>query len=119
MTFIKVFETENKHSAHTLGSGTLEVLATPAVVAFAENACQERIKGLLKVEESSVGTVLEIQHVRASKIGEDITLEVKLVKEVDNQFEFEFTATVSEKVVARGTHSRVSVDINRFLNRLN
>ena len=58
-------------AAH-LGSGSLEVLATPRLVAMMESAACAALEGQLPEEDTSVGVRIDIQHLAASAVGADV-----------------------------------------------
>lgn len=86
----KDYLVEVKHSAQALKSGDLAVLATPAVVAFAENTCQTLAKGLLASGLTSVGTYIQIAHLKASKIGGFVRVKVQLNEQTNDSLTYEF-----------------------------
>ena len=59
--------TEN--TARALGSGELEVLATPAVAALIEKACWKAVAGELDLGTGTVGTSLSLAHTAPTPIG--------------------------------------------------
>lgn len=106
-------------SALNMGSGDLDVLATPAVVAYAENVCKELIRPSLAEGETTVGTQIELSHLRASKIGVPVTVSVRLTERTNQTVNFIFEAIVDGNIVAKGNHQRAVVEQARFLSRLN
>ena len=64
--------------------GALDVFATPAVVAYMEMAACYAVNGLLEEGLSTVGTRIDIAHIKASPIGETITATATL-KEIDGR----------------------------------
>jgi len=66
------FIVEKHHSAEFLGSGDLEVLATPALIAFLEKTCKDSIRPAMEEELTSVGIHIELDHVKASLIGAQV-----------------------------------------------
>lgn len=118
MTYKKTFKPENKDSAFSMGSGTLEVLATPAVVAFAENTCHESIMHVLKEGTTTVGTFVELSHLKATNIEESVVVEVTINEQTDKFFVFTFEVMAADKVIAKGLHKRAIIDTERFLNKL-
>ena len=59
-------------TAHALGSGDLEVLATPRLLAWCEQATVRALAGRLADAESTVGTRVELVHQRATAVGADV-----------------------------------------------
>ena len=106
-------------SALAMGSGDLEVLATPAVVAFSENTCKDLIVPSLAATETSVGTQINLQHLQATKIGIPLTVVVHLVERTKNILNYEIEVFSEDRLIAKGQHQRAVVAQERFLNRLN
>ncbi len=106
-----------KQTAESLGSGLLPVFSTPALVAFAENTCMKLID--TKEGFSSVGIFIQVDHLKASLVGEKITCIAKLLEVADRKYSFEFEMT-SEKgnTVGKGKHDRVVIDIERFMDKI-
>ena len=69
------FVVEETQTAHALGSGELEVLATPALAAMIENTCMKSVEQELSDGETTVGTLLNLSHRRPSKVGQEITVQ--------------------------------------------
>ena len=108
---------EPQHTAHSVGSGDLEVLGTPVVVAWCEEATCAALT--LTDGQTSVGTRVEIEHLAASAVGTEVTA----VAEVDllegRRARFIVTATdAGGTVLARGVVERAIVDREQFLARL-
>ena len=102
-------------AAH-VGSGTLEVLATPVVAAWIEGMATEIAKNLHSIEESTVGTNINIDHLKKSKVGETITCQVNLTSQ--DRKKLIFTAECTNKsgdVIAKASHTRFIINISRFL----
>ncbi|HVM20803.1 MAG TPA: hotdog domain-containing protein [Egibacteraceae bacterium] len=101
-------------TAVALGSGDVEVLGTPHVLALAEQAAVAALRDRLPAERTSVGTWAEIFHTAPTKVGANVTVQARLTK-VDGS-KLEFTAVVHEgdRQVARVEHRRAVVDRSRF-----
>ncbi|MEG2958513.1 MAG: hotdog domain-containing protein, partial [Oscillospiraceae bacterium] len=69
----------DQNTAAALGSGSLPVFATPAMVALMETAAVAALEGHLEAGESSVGTRLEISHDAASPVGISVRAEAEVV----------------------------------------
>ncbi|EHJ56506.1 hypothetical protein HMPREF9318_00708 [Streptococcus urinalis FB127-CNA-2] len=114
----QTFHTTPKHSAKFLGSGTLEVLATPALVTFMENTASTFIQKQLEEGKTSVGSEMAIQHLKASKIGEDIDIVITALKEESHRYDFRLEAFAKNELIAKACHTRVRIDTQRFLKSL-
>ena len=63
---------DEKRLAVNMGSGTLRVLATPAVAALMEKAACELVQPYLPEGITSVGTAISIDHISATPCGAEI-----------------------------------------------
>lgn len=113
-----IFTVTPHHSAAALGSGTLEVLGTPALVAFLENAAMHAAASTLSESSTTVGGHIAIDHLRPTAIGDTIAATATLTAQEGRQLTFEVTATDSKGEVARGQHVRYIVDSHRFMEKL-
>ena len=98
-----------------MASGTLDVFATPAMIALIEAAASESVAPYLDEGFSTVGTHLDIAHSAASPVGIDVVCETELV-EVDRR-RLVFRAVVKDAVgeIGSGTHERFIVDNAKFM----
>lgn len=100
--------------AVNVGSGSLRVLATPTVVALMEEASTKLADTFLDEGLTTVGTMVEIQHISPSPIGAKIKVESNLISNDGRSFKFEVTAYDNAGMIANGTHNRVSVKSEKF-----
>lgn len=118
--YSKTYETMASHSAKNMGSGGLDVLATPALVSFMENAAYCFAKDSIDDSQfTTVGTEIGIQHVKASSIGQNVTIVITALKEEGRKFDFRIEAIVGEHRIAKACHTRVKVGIDEFLKKIN
>lgn len=104
-------------TAATFGSGDVEVLATPRVLAWAEAACLAAIEGRLDEGQTTVGMRMQIDHVQPSAVGSSVTVSAELERVEGRRLTFSVEATDGRGVVASGRVVRVVVDRDRFLER--
>lgn len=119
--YSKTFLSLQQHSAKNMGSGNLDVLATPAMVSFMEETCRDLLNQYLSDDNSSVGTQININHISASKIGESVNIKVVITEIIKEKIiKFDITASNSDnKELANATHTRVIINKEKFLNKLN
>lgn len=111
----KTIRVEEENLACAMGSGSLMVLATPAVVAIMENAAAELAQNELNNEElTTVGTMISIEHTSPTPMGADITATAVLKKTDGRMFYFDVIAEDKKGEIAKGTHTRVSVKAEKF-----
>lgn len=111
----KSIRVEEENLACAMGSGSLMVLATPAVAALMENAAAELAQNVLGNEElTTVGTMISIEHTSPTPLGAEITATAVLTGTDGRMFNFDVTAKDRKGEIARGTHTRVSVNAEKF-----
>lgn len=103
--------------ACTMGSGTLRVLATPAVLALMEKAACEMIQPFLEEGITTVGTDVKLEHISATPAGAEVRVEAVLVDIADRKYSFEITAYDNAGVIARARHERFAVKSERFIEK--
>ena len=96
------------------GSGDVAVLATPRVLALAEQAAVAAIADQLEEGQTSVGIHAELHHVKATNVGGVVQARAKVLAVSGRGLTYEFTVTEGGETVAFGTHQRVIVDRDRF-----
>ena len=109
---------EAKNTAEYMGSGTLPVFATPAMVALMEKAAYTGIQGDLGDGEGSVGIRMETSHEAASPLGATITAMATVVAVDGRKVTFEVVAKEGEKVIGRGTHERFIINNEKFMSKI-
>ena len=113
-------ETVRKENfAKTLGSGDLEVFATPALVALLENAAMYAVANELPTGSTTVGAMINVTHTKPSAPGETITACATLLEVDGRKLTFSLTASDTHGVIGEGTHIRYIVDRAKFLAKLN
>lgn len=97
------------------GSGDVPVLATPRVLALAEQAAVAALGEALDEGQTSVGVHAELHHVKATQLDGAVTARAEVVSIEGRTIRFEFRVVEGDQVVAHGTHRRVVIDRERFL----
>ena len=108
----------SEHTAEHVGSGDVPVLGTPTLLALAEGACLEAICEDLPEGQTSVGAWSEIEHLRPSPVGHEVTAEATLRGHHGRRLEFVVVVRDGDEIVARVRHRRVLVDRAQFLEKL-
>ena len=105
-------------TASALGSGDVPVLGTPKVVALVEEACVAAVGRALDDGQTTVGTRVDVEHLRASSVGATVEAKATLDVVEDKRLEFAVSVTDAGREVARGRVVRAVVDRDRFVSRL-
>ena len=101
-------------TAKTMGSGTLDVFATPAMVALIEQTAYTSIESELEPGWGSVGTSLNIQHLSATPVGMTVTATTELVEVDRRRLVFHAEVYDEKGLVGKGTHERFLVENEKF-----
>ena len=115
---ITIKVTQDK-TAKVMGSGTLDVFATPSMVALMEQTAAESVQPLLDQGVTSVGTKINVEHLSADPVGIEVECE-SILTEVDNR-RLCFDIVVSDKhgVVGKAYHERFLIKSESFMNKTN
>lgn len=106
-------------TAVAVGSGDIEVLATPRLLALAEAACVAALADAgLPAGSTTVGTRVDIEHLLASPVGDTVRVAARLEYLDGRLLRFEVVATDDgDRLLGRAILTRVLVDRERFLAR--
>jgi predicted thioesterase len=104
-------------TAIALGSGDVPVLATPRVVAIAEEASIAAVAGKLRPGETTVGMRVQLDHLAPSGIGSEVTATATLEKVEGRRLTFTVSVADRRGLVAAGKVTRVIVDTEKFLEK--
>ena len=113
-------------TAATMGSGLLPVYATPAVVALMEHtACQliaaipANEPGALTEGNTTVGTRMAIDHLKACLPGSEVLSTAELLNIDGRQDEYRIEVKdASGNLLAQASHTRFLVSSERFMAKL-
>ena len=108
---------EREDTAQEVGSGSLMVYATPCMVALMEGAACEAIADALPDNKTTVGTELNIKHLSATPVGLDVRAEAEVIAVEGSTITFQVTAYDEAGKIGEGTHKRVVVSSQRFLDK--
>ena len=108
---------EREDTAYEVGSGSLLVYATPCMVALMEGAACEAIAEALPEEKTTVGIELNIAHISATPVGLEVRAEAEVTAVDGNAITFQVTAYDEAGKIGEGTHKRVIVSTQRFLDK--
>ena len=108
---------EREDTAKEVGSGDLLVYATPCMAALMEGAACEAIAGCLKDTETTVGTLLNIEHIAATPVGLEVRAEAEVTAVEGKVITFQVCAYDEIGQIGKGTHKRVIVNAQKFLDK--
>ena len=106
-------------TAKALGSGGLDVLSTPKLIALMENAALLSVRPYLEEGSDTVGTLLNVKHLAATPVGMTVRAEAELIEIDRRRLVFSVKAWDEVELVGEGTHERFIVDMEKFTNKCN
>lgn len=109
-----------ENTAKAVGSGGLEVFATPALIALAEKTAYESVIPYLEEGQGTVGTNINIKHIAATPIGMKVVCETELIEfDIDKPRRLLFSVNVYDEVekIAEGTHERFVINNDKFMGK--
>jgi fluoroacetyl-CoA thioesterase len=117
------FTVTDDDTAAAVGSGSLPVLGTPRLLAWFEAATCAALEPTLPDGATSVGTRVEVEHLAASPVGQQVEVTASTSYADGRLHRFTVAArhvggTSPGKVVGSGEVTRVVVDAERFLGRV-
>ncbi len=106
-------------TAASMRSGSLDVFATPFMVALMEQAASELCDKFVPEGISTVGIALNIQHIAATVIGQKVKAVATLTAFDGRRASFDVEAYDNAGLIGKGTHERFTVKIDKFLAKAN
>lgn len=107
-----------ENTALTVGSGSLEVFSTPMMTALMEKAACEVMSKFLENDETTVGTMLNITHDRATPMGISVKATAEIIEVSGREITFKITAKDKDGNIGQGIHKRFVVYAEKFMNKL-
>ena len=102
-------------TAKALGSGGLDVLSTPKLIALMENAALLSVRPYLEEGSATVGTLPNVKHLAATPVGMTVRAEAELIAIDRRRLVFSVKAWDETELVGEGTHERFIIDRDKFL----
>jgi predicted thioesterase len=115
---VDTFVVEAEHSAPHVGSGSVPVLATPWLIAYMERTAYRLVAEALPDNYTSVGTLVNIQHLSPTPIGKKVTVEARIEEITGRRILLAVQAHDEAGEIGRGEHQRVAVQTARFIENL-
>jgi fluoroacetyl-CoA thioesterase len=94
------------------------VYATPKMVSDVEYACRDWLVGHLDAGEDSVGTHVTIDHLAATPLGLDVSIQLRITEVDRRKVTFAFSVKDPVEECGRGTHVRFVVETAKTRERL-
>jgi fluoroacetyl-CoA thioesterase len=95
-----------------------EVLATPVMIMAMENAALNAMRPFLEEGESAVGTEIDVRHLAATPVGQNVRAEAEVIRVAGKQIVFKVSARDETEEIGNGTHQRTMINLPSFNERL-
>ncbi|MGF1638840.1 MAG: thioesterase family protein [Cyclobacteriaceae bacterium] len=105
-------------TAASVGSGLIEVYATPAMIALMENTANQLVQDYLGEGENTVGSEVNIKHVKPTPIGMQVSCEATVVAVEGRKITFEVKAWDEQGDIGLGVHTRFIINTEKFMQKL-
>jgi predicted thioesterase len=105
-------------TARHYGSGSVEVFATPAMIAGMERTCMDSVQPMLGDGETTVGIMIHATHLKATPLNDTITYQSVLTSVDDRQLTFTVEAYDAKALIGRAEHHRFIINAERFMQKL-
>lgn len=117
ITGLDEVEVTQANTAESVGSGTLPVFATPAMLASMEKAAYTSVQPYLDEGCGTVGILLNAEHLAASPIGMHVRTESELTEIDGRVLTFSVRSYAGGELIGKGTHKRCIINSERFLSK--
>lgn len=107
-----------EHTAPSIGSGKVRVLATPVMINLIEAAALAAVEHLLEAGCQSLGTHLDVRHIAATPVGMRVSAHAEVTRVEGRTVIFRVEARDERELIGDGTHDRVVVNVAKFDQRV-
>jgi predicted thioesterase len=104
--------------ATDMGSGSVAVYATPAMVALMEAAAVAALAPVLPKGRSSVGIAIDVRHIAATPPGQNVRARAEVIAVDGGKVTFQVQAWDERELIGQGSHTRYVIDVARFMARV-
>lgn len=105
-------------TARSIGSGLLEVLSTPSMIALMERSAHLSVLPYMENGFDTVGTEVSIRHLRATPMGSKVYAECELIEVNGRELIFKVAAYDEKGAIGEGIHKRFIIDVQKFSDKL-
>jgi len=107
----------HENTAAHVGAGGVEVFATPMMIALMENAAWRAVADHLEPGYVTVGTVVNVRHLAATPLGQQVRATAKLIEIDGRRLVFQVEAHDEQRQIGEGRHERFIVNLEHFLKQ--
>ena len=114
----KQYKVSEDQTALAMGSGDLDVLATPALVAMMENCAKILLAPELSSIQTSVGYKMDLKHLAPTAVGSTVKVDAEILEVDGKKISYSIKAFDDDQVIGEAVHQRVIVETAAFLKKL-
>ena len=115
----QTIEVVYENTATAVGSGVLEVFATPCMIALMEKTACDSVIPYLEDGDGTVGTEVNVKHLAATPIGMTVRCESELLEVDSRRLVFKVAAYDDAGLIGEGMHERFIVNNEKFQSKTN
>jgi fluoroacetyl-CoA thioesterase len=112
------FVVEPKHCIDFATDGMPAVLSTPQLIGLLERTARQALAPFLEPDERSVGIEIELRHLAATPLGQQVTCTARVISVDGTQVGFQIEARDQHELIARGLHKRAVIRVENFAKRV-
>src|SRR6185369_8149869 len=112
------FTVEQKHVIDFATDGMPAVLSTPNLIGLLERTARQTLAAFLEADERSVGIEIELRHLAATPLGQEVTCTARVISTDGAQVGFQVEARDRHELIARGLHKRAVIRVDSFARRV-
>jgi predicted thioesterase len=112
------FVVEQQHCIDFATDGMPAVLSTPQLIGLLERTARQMLQPFLELDERSVGIEIELRHLAATPLGQQVTCIARVISVDGTQVGFQIEARDQHELIARGLHKRAVIRVDSFATRV-
>jgi predicted thioesterase len=112
------FVVEQKHVIDFATDGMPAVLSTPILIGLLEKTARQTLVSFLEADERTVGIEVEIRHLAATPLRQQVTCTARVISVDGKQIGFQIEARDEHELIAKGLHKRAVIRIGSFASRV-
>lgn len=112
------FVVSDQHLIDFAHDGMPRILCTPWLIWFLEHAARNAVLPLLEPGESTVGAVVNVEHIAATPIGAQVVCRARVIYVDGPLISFQLEARDEHERIARGTHKLRVIQAARLAKRV-
>lgn len=112
------FVVSEQHSIDFAHDGMPAILSTPWLIWFLEHAARNAVLPLLEPGESTVGVVVNVEHIAATPLGKQVVCRARVIYSDGPLISFQLEAHDEHEKIAGGTHKLRVIEAARLAKRV-